>query len=709
MQSSFSLVTSGSSLLLIALILAIVLFSFFIYKYTIPSVSRVLRTGLVFLRTAILVLILFLIYEPIASMIKSETVESKTRIYIDNSNSIATSDSAGRIAQLNTFIQKMRSTGGIKTALFSFGRSVDSLVTEQNDKIDFTSGYTNFENIITDIRKNSDHINSAVIISDGIITDGIDPTYQAERLQIPLFTVGIGDSSRMKDIEINNVSFNEYVYSGRDTKIEALITNLGYQNRNTRVSLFEENRLVESKDIILGTSGMDKIPFNYKPAEGGEKKLTIRIAPLSGEATDKNNTRTFYLNVLDTKFNICLVAGTPSADVSAVSKAITTDKNIGLKKLIQISNDKFWNDEKPDLIDSADVLFLIDFPGAETSQNVLEKVTGAISQNKPFFFLLSGNVNFSKLNILQKFLPFTSTKNVNELIQVQPDLNQDSYSSNFSSSNSGKIFWDKLPPVTQFNLEFISNPGSNVLARSRIKNIPTGNPFIISSSIGRQRVFAILGGDIWRWQLQTAEKNPDFFDNFINDIVKWLRTSDSQKQFRIYTNKKNYSPGEDVIVSAELYDRTLTPIDTATISVELGLDSKKSEIILSSSGNGLYSGIFSPTESGDFTYEGSSDLYGSTIKSNTGRFNIGDIQIERIDTRMRIDFLNLLANSTGGNYYSVDNYSKLTEQLKKLNEKSLKESVKRSDYQLWNNEWLMLLIILLFSAEWFIRKRAGMI
>ena len=707
--NSFSIFTTGSILLILLFVILLAAFSFFIYKYTIPKVTSRLRTLLIIIRSLIFGLILFLIFEPALSFIKKEKVESGTYIYIDNSNSIAAKDSSERIARTASLIDDLNSSGGINAKFFTFGKKIDSLYPGKKEKINFSAQQTNFSNIVDHIKKNNARINSVVILSDGIITEGIDPTYQAEKLQVPIFTIGIGDSTQKKDVEIYNVLYNQFIYAGKQTQIDVALKNNGFENKNTRVSFFEEKTLIESKDATLSGTGLDKISFNYKPANGGEKKLRVVVSPLEGEASTANNSRTFYLDVLDTKLKVCLIAGTPSADVSAISKSISTDRNIQLKKLIQISQNKFWNDVKPTVIDSADLIFIVDFPTSNSSQALIDKISSAITINKPFFFLLSGNVALAKLKEFEKALPFSFTKPVNEFLQVQPDLNTESFSSYFSTGNNQKNIWDNLPPVSQFATELSSKPGSNVLVKSKVKNIPIGNPLIISRSLGKQRVFSILAGDIWKWQLQTAERNPEFFDNFVNDIIKWLSTSSQQKQFKVTTDKKIYSPSEEVEFTAEMYDQTFSPVDTANITLKILSGSKTFDLTFSPSGNGLYSSSFLPVEPGDYSFEGTAEFNGMKLNSEKGRFSVGEVQIERLDTRMRTDFLRLLANSSGGSYYNIEDIAGLKNILRRMNLNSSKEKINKSEYQLWSNEWVLIFIVLLFATEWFIRKRAGMI
>ncbi len=706
----FSLSTSVNPWLIFLFVIILSAFTFYVYKYTIPNVSALLKTFLIVLRTLIFILILIMIFEPVISVMLHSSVESKTLVFIDNSNSLAAKDSSKRLEQVNSLIKKISGEGEIRSQLFFFGKKVDSVQDAETSKLNFKEAQTNFSSVIDLIKKKGASVNSAVILSDGIINDGNDPTYQVEKLQLPIFTLGIGDSTEKKDILIYNVQYNSTIYAEKPTTIETAIKNIGFGSSNTRVALYEENKLLETKDILLSETGLNKISFNYKPGTGGEKKLSISVSPLNGEVTTSNNSRIFFLNVLDTKLKVCLIAGSPSADVSAISKALTTDKNIQLKKIIQISTNKFLNDVKTSAIDSADVLFLIDFPASGSPQNLIDKISSAVNnQNKPFFILLSNSVNIARLKSLENLLPFTIENSSTDFIQVLPELNSDLYSSSFSTGSSKKEIWNNLPPVLQAAAKIQIKPGSNTLVSSKVRNIPIANPLIVSRSLGKQRAFAILAGDIWKWQLQPAEKHPEFFDNFINDIVKWLNLSSLQKQFSVSTDKKIYSPNEEVNFTAQLYDNTFSPIDTAQIELQISKGEKKFDLALTSTGNGIYNAAFTSNEHGDYLYSASSLLNGTKMKVDIGRFSVSETQIEKIDTRMRPAFLKSLAKSTGGEYYSIDNYYNLLDKLSQINRNPVKETGTKKEYNLWSDERVLIIIIILFAAEWFLRKRSGMI
>jgi hypothetical protein len=619
-------------------------------------------------------------------------------------------DSSQRVKQINILVNSLSKINPENAKILLFGNKIDSLVPGNLSEINLSETRTNFSKIIETINSGSNHINSAVIISDGIITDGVDPTYEAEKLQVPVFTVGIGDSTQKHDISIYNIISNQIIYTGKQTQIEVLIKKLGFAGKTSKVTLYEEDKIISSQDVILNSSGLNKAYFNYKAVTGGEKKMKVIITPIEGEASKSNNYRIFYLDILDTKLNVCIIAGNPSADVSAISNALGIDKNIQVKKLIQLSANKFWNETKTTVIDSSDILFLIDFPSSKSPQNLIDKVFSSIEkQNKPYLIIVSSGVDLSKLKNYERLLPFSINTTAGGTIKVQSELISDNYSAYFSNSGNKKEIWNSLPPITQFAAGFSSKPGSNVLVKSTIRNMILTNPQIVTRNLGMQRSFSILAGDIWNWELQTADKYPEFYYNFINDIVKWLSVSQKNKQFNITTNKKTYFQNEQVEFTAELYDQTFNPIDTANITLQVSENGHKSNMNFSPQGNGIYTFNYTPFGTGDFSYEATTGINSSIIKSNFGRFSIEEIQAEKLDTQMNPGFLKSLAKAANGEYYSIDNYSNLKEKLIKINNSPVKENITKSEFRIWGNKFILVILVFLLAIEWILRKRAGMI
>lgn len=704
----FNLSAAGSWWIYFLLALILIFFSYFVYRYTLPRVSKSSRFILTAIRSSILLLVLLLIFEPFLQIVSDNAKTKSVYVLIDNSNSIAVKDSSNRKNQIENLSNKLSSIQNLNVIFFSFGNKIDSL--PANDKnITLNNSQTDFEKVSTFLAKRQAEVKTAVIISDGIITSGIDPIYQLEKLPYPILTVGIGDTTTLKDVKISGIAHNQFVYSGKETKIEATINNTGLGNQTTQIYLYEENKIIGSQTFPLGGSGMNKIIFPYTPNSDGEKKLRFVISPVSGEQNINNNSSSFFIDVLSTKIKVGLIAGSPSPDVSAISNALESDKNIQLFKNIQVTKDKNWEDHKLLNLDSLKALFFVDFPSKNTSQKMIDQILKVIERGVPFFISLSNEIDFSKLTYFEKYLPVYINEVSDQSNLVQAVLNSQQYSANFTQLNNSSFIWNNLPPINQISTDVNLKPEGRQIVSTKLRDLVLKNPLIAIRSVANQRSFLLNGWNYWRWSLQSAEKNSDFFKNFINEIVKWLNLSSDKKQFIVRTNKKNFSLDESVEFTAEVYDKAFNPVDTSQISISIQRGEKNYQLNLNNDGNGTYSASFSPEIDGDYIFNGITNIGGEKLDFKNGRFNISNIPAEKINTQMQIDYLKRIAGSTGGKYFSIDQYELLKEKLLEVNRKVDPKIEHKSEYELWNNYNILVLVICLFTLEWFLRKRFGMI
>ena len=235
------------------------------------------------------------------------------------------------------------------------------------------------------------------------------------------------------------------------------------------------------------------------------------------------------------------------------------------------------------------------------------------------------------------------------------------------------------------------------------------SPLIISNNFSGKRSIAVLAKDIWKWKLQVAPKGLDVFDNFIVNSLRWLRASEEQKLVKIKTSKKIFSQGERIEFLGEVVDESLNPVSDAEIKINISSGTNKFETDMQNVGPGLYEGSIVINETGDFKFSAQAEINGRILGKDNGSFNIGEIDIEMINPVMNYSLLNLLANETGGEYYSPNNYSPLLEKLKNLKINSSKERIVTSEINLWSDTWMLIIAIFLFATEWFIRKRNGML
>ena len=150
-------------------------------------------------------------------------------------------------------------------------------------------------------------------------------------------------------------------------------------------------------------------------------------------------------------------------------------------------------------------------------------------------------------------------------------------------------------------------------------------------------------------------------------------------------------------------------MDEADIKVKIASGQNSYEVDMLNAGMGLYEGSLLLNETGDFVFQAEIFREGILLGKDKGTFNVGEIEIELINPVMNYELLKLLADETNGSYYTSANYEGLFNRLTEINKTTSKEKIVTSNVTLWSDEWLLVIVILLFSLEWFLRKRIGML
>jgi len=709
-----NLVLSSNPVFFTFILIILIAYAVYVYRFTVPAISNSKKTFLVILRSLAIILLLFVFFEPILSFSKKIELKPVNLFFIDNSRSLNIKDGTKREETINNFLKNLESNDIAKSAdLFSFGNNVKKINPDSLSHLNFSEGSTDFSKIFSYLKSSNRDISSLTIVSDGEITEGTNPLFLAEILNIPVYTVGIGDSTKKNDISVKSVLYNQFIYSQTPTTVLGTIINNGFGDRNVTVSLQENGKTVDQRSLTLSQGGIQSVEMNYSPVSSGEKKLTFLVSSIDGEFSKENNKKIFYVKVLSNKVKVLVIAGSPSPDLSFIKNTLSHDKNLQVNSITQTSQNKFLeNNNREELLDSADVLFLIDFPTTNTPLNLLARIKNLITrQDKPYFFKVSVQTDFQRLKTLEQVLPFTFQNMVSTPYEVQPYLLASEISNPIIQNNSSNIIaeWNNLPPVLQPDALLTAKPESEIISKTVINNVPVNRPLLLSRKLGRKRSIAVLADNIWRWELQTATKNSDLFERFILNSVKWLNNKEEQKQVAIKTTKKIYSTGEKIEFTGQVYDESFNPVSDAEVNIIIKSGKENYNVSMNSLGNGLYDGFLETKQPGDYVFTGSAKINGKIIGKDSGKFNIGEVDIEFVNTRMNYDFLNSLSRTTGGKFFFPAKQNELFDILNKKAKQSASTKIETSEFNLWSNEWLMAIIILLFAIEWFFRKRFGML
>ncbi len=711
MPDNFSLLIAGSWLYYTVLALLFGVTAFLYYRITIPVVSPVKRYFLLALRVIILLLMALLLFSPVATLLFTSEEKPVNYFLIDRSESITFKDGTDREKTVKQFLADLASSPLAKNSkVITFSSQPDSTKFQFSDSLRFDGELTNFEEIFDYFHDRKIKNATLTIVSDGVITDGNIPGVTAEKIGLPVYTVAIGDSTPRKDIVVDNVVFNEVVYLGTSSPVTATIQIAGFADKDIAVSLLEDGRKIGEETVSIGENGTVSSTFNYRPRTTGIKKLAISVQQFPDEVNKLNNYSPFYVSVVENKRKILILSGAPTPDVTFVKNALVGDSTITVRSMTYDSDSRpLEKDINESVLDSAGVLFLLNFPSQAVPQKMLDEVINLISnRNVPFFIMINQYSDKTLLKKLEPYLPVILNAGAGVEFEGQPAIAEGvERNPLFYSTSPGALkAWDDLPPVLIPNLKAEARPESQVLVFVKLNSRVMPNPLIVSRNFGSKRSLAVIAGDIWKWKLKA--KNENLFDDFLFSTAKWLGAVKDKKRFSLRTNKKFYSRNEQVDFIAELYTESFDPLSDGEVAVTLNSPQGKTNFNLSSIGSGIYQGIYKPESSGDYTFSGVATLDGKAIATDGGNFNTGDINIEMLNPYTNTGFLRNLSSITRGEFYYNNNYLKLFDDLTQFNKESALEIKTTETHNLWNNPWLLLIIVLLLSLEWFFRKREGM-
>lgn len=738
-------------MLLPALLIGVAL-TVWTYRRTVPRTSPSRRRMLIALRSVATALIIFVLFQPVLTLTKTQERLPRIAVLLDHSRSMLLPAQSGdttmtRLSAIKKNITSifpevlLKNRNGTSVELFAEKAtpldtplaSILSSITADGAVTDIASAFSSVAE-----QEKSQNISAVILFSDGAYTAGVNPLYNATQLGIPVFSVGVGDSSEHRDLAITSLFTNDIATVGTSQPIDITIHSSGAQTgEKTTVTVFAENEKIGEQEVMLKEGSNDEqITFDFIPKQEGSVKLTAKIAPFtSGEATTSNNISIKYVNVLKNKFQIILFAGAPSSDVSFIKDYFNGRKEIELTTFIQKQGAEFYEGvPSADKLKSADLIMLVGFPISSTSSESIELVKQlVIAQGKSLLFVPSHAVDLVKLKQLEEALPFSisNTTQSNNELSVSASVNATSLANPILRADKEQTAapkWESLAPLTKTETHFVPKAESEVIAEATLQGVKIGEPLLLSRSVGRAREIAFTAYGLWKWKLTSFGRERAFaalsrtkdstvasqsaLDIFLGNATRWLVMRDDRKRVRIEPIQRLYDAGESIEFTAQVYDESYVPVDNAIVSVKITGSTLASptELALEPLSNGRYSAkLPQGLAAGDYVYNGNAALNNKSIGSDGGRFNVGEYSVEFAEPRMRADLMREIADRTGGKFYTTQNDASLLNDIRSLASFAPKKFEERSEYEARTAWYILVLAIALLGTEWFLRKRSGML
>ncbi len=678
----------------------LVLISFFAalwhYRTTVPSLSGWRQKLLTMLRATALALLVLAFAMPLIRLIMTEAKTPKTAILLDTSLSMALDSDPSRSQEALHSVKTLGDRLGDNAVLYRFGSETAPL---KSDNPAFDDEATDIAAALAEVSA-GDKIAACVIVSDGRWNMGLAPLAADIDGDITVHTVAAGSYDLPGDISLLPVSAPSTVYSGEEAEVTVTLESTKVMNGPMPVSLNRDGETVASAVAVFDNSRRCAVSLRIPVSGNGLQTFEAAIDPENDLLSD-NNSVFFDITALQSRFRVLVLAAAPSPDLAFLRRVIEADD--AFESVFHVSGIREEDGDSAGNDSAYDLYIVLDGGGNSLDAGFAEKIVTAVDHGAGLLFIGSA-FKGAGAAVLASVLPLRIDSESAEGGSYHVSLTGQG-STHFITSAGGPGSWQKLPPLHSL-MRTTARSGSQLLAEAEPegKNV-TAAPLIATGKHGSGAVVAIPASGIWRWKLMmTGTGMNTFYDTFITAALRWIVSHDAASPLTVTTAKTVFLSGEDVDFEARLYDSVYMPVSAATVTVTVdSLSSRK--VILDEASPALYSGAMKSPGAGGHTFHASAYSGDRLLAESRGTFTVTPSSLEFRDSRPDHAALAALAKKHGGLALSPSGVDSLYNAL----DFAVVEERSEDSKAPWLNPLYPLLIIILLSLEWALRKRFGLL
>ena len=542
------------------------------------------------------------------------------------------------------------------------------------------------------------NLGAVILATDGIYNEGSSPLYAGSNLNVPIYTVALGDTTRKKDLLIKRVFHNKIAYLGDKFSVQVDIAARNAGGTSTTMTVakvvggetrklqevpisIDKNDFFITKEVILDAN------------ESGVQRYRISLRTITGEASRGNNVKEFFVDVLDARQKLLLLANSPHPDISALKQVLEGNKNYQVTvNYIQRMTVK---------LEDFDFVVLHNLP---SNQSDLSSALNVLNSRKiPRMFIVGTQTNLPRFNQVQPLL--TIQGNVSNPNPVQGIL-----SSDFNLFTIDDQLRNNLPtfnPLIAPFGEFTARGDAQVLLYQRIGKVDTKYPLLLFGEQNESKIAILAAQGLWRWRLfdYLQHQNHDIFEELIGKNFQYATLKTDKRRFRVSTAKNIFDENEPILLDAELYNQTYQLVNGPDVSLVItNADGRDFPYTFNRTTNAytLSAGVL-PV--GSYRYRASVTLNAQNLDYN-GQFSVQPIQLELYETTADHGMLRNLSEEYGGGLFYANQFNELGDAILAKDIKPVIYSSSRTRSVI-NVKWIFFLLMGLLSMEWFLRRYFG--
>ncbi len=265
--------------------------------------------------------------------------------------------------------------------------------------------------------------------------------------------------------------------------------------------------------------------------------------------------------------------------------------------------------------------------------------------------------------------------------------------------------WSRVTPLVRVPPLLEARPGATVLMTlSDAGSRADSYPLVAWQRYGTGKCMLMGTDRLWLLRFKTGDK---YHWRVWSQCIQFLtlsRLMGEHKRIRLETDRASYPVDGQAQLYAHVLDDRFDPVMQSGFDVTVtpldvpGAQPQRVTLRPDAGSPGLYEGFFSPTRPGRYRVEANE---GDRSLSNTTEFQVADVEPEMANTDMQIERLRTIAELSGGKCLGILEVRDLPSL---LNLEPYEETY-TTEIPLWDNAWIMLLLVALMGSEWIVRRR----
>ncbi len=657
-----------------------------------------LRGIMSFIRFLSVTLLAMLLLSPLLKSLITEVKKPVVVLAQDQSESVLANMNETQLAEYQQSFKNLSTelsqTYDLKE--YAFGNDV-----REGVDFNFTDKVSNISELLTNLYDlySNQNLGAIVLATDGIYNEGSNPIYAGAKLAAPIYTVALGDTIPKKDLVLKRVFHNKITYlddkfsiqididahncAGSNTTLNIAHVENGRTNTLEKIPLqIDKNDFFATREVILDAN------------RSGVQRYRISLNKIDGEITTANNSQDIFVDILDARQKILILAHSPHPDLSAIKQIISTNKNYAVTT-------NYIDQLKVD-VSTFDFVILHQLPSVKN--NAAGVLKTLYEKSIPRLYIVGMQSDLSSFGKIQPLLDLQADgRNSNDI--------QAKVADNFSLFTINDRIASELPkfaPLIAPFGEFTDNANTQVLLYQRIGKIDTKYPLLLFGEQNNIKMGVLCAEGIWKWRLfdYLQHENHDIVDELISKSVQYLSLKEDKRKFRVSVNKNIFNENEEIFFDAELYNNSYELVNDPDASLTITNDDNKDFQFTFNKNNKAYSlnaGLF-PV--GNYHFRGAVMSGGEQLVYN-GQFSVRPIQLEVFETTADHSLLRLLSEKYGGSMVYPGDIGSVANLIQS------KETVKPTIYQtsktrsVINLKWIFFILFSLLALEWFLRRFYG--